>query len=124
MVIQKAHPHVNRRDEVLSRIMLRVVIKDTGYRVNGVPSPCHTWTGPTSGEGRGGGYGRISINSQTCATHIVVFTHYFGYIPGNKQVDHKCRNRLCCNPEHLELVSQKENCKRRDKARKEIGNGQ
>jgi hypothetical protein len=49
----------------------------------------------------------------------VMATHYFGYIPGNKQVDHKCRNRLCCNPEHLELVSQKENCRRRDKALKE-----
>lgn len=119
MAPSKNHPHPDRRQEICNRIMDRVDIRDCGYRVNGVVSPCHVWTGPTSGEGRGGGYGRISINSQTCATHIVMATHYFGYIPGNKQVDHKCRNRLCCNPEHLELVSQKENCRRRDKAIKE-----
>lgn len=29
------------------------------------------------------------------------------------------RKSKCCNPEHLELVSQKENCRRRDKALKE-----
>ncbi|EIV0540787.1 HNH endonuclease [Salmonella enterica] len=118
-MITKKHPHPDRRQEIYDRIMKRVEIRDCGHRVNGVVSPCHVWTGPTSGEGRGGGYGRISINSQTCATHIVVATHYFGYIPSNKQVDHGCRNRLCCNPEHLELVSQRENCRRRDKALKE-----
>lgn len=120
MVISKKHPHPDRREELHQRLLARVNIRDCGYRVNGVVSPCHVWTGPTSGSATaGGGYGRISVNSQTCATHIVAFTYYFGYIPGNKQVDHKCRNRLCCNPEHLELVSHKENCRRRDKARKE-----
>jgi hypothetical protein len=29
------------------------------------------------------------------------------------QVDHLCNNRLCCNPEHLELVTHQENQKRR-----------
>lgn len=109
----------NRREEVLQRVFERVDIKDLGFKLEGLPSPCFIWTGPDSGTGRGGGYGRMSLNSQTVATHLVVYTHFYGYIPSKKQIDHKCRNRLCCNPAHLEIVSQKENCKRRDKALKE-----
>ena len=109
----------NRREEILQRVFERVDIKDLGFKLEGLPSPCFIWTGPDSGTGRGGGYGRMSLNSQTVATHIVVYTHFYGYIPSKKQIDHKCRNRLCCNPAHLEMVRQKENCKRRDKALKE-----
>lgn len=76
---------------------------------------CWQWTGPTSGEGRGGGYGRMSLDGQTVAVHIVMFTCVNGYIPGKKQIDHKCNNRLCCNPDHLEMVTHKQNQKRRDK---------
>jgi len=103
----------DRRDQVIKRIYERVVIQDLGCVIDHQPSPCHIWTGPDSGTGRGGGYGRMSLNSQTVAVHLVVFTHYYGYIPGKKQVDHWCNNRLCCNPAHLELVSHIKNQKRR-----------
>ncbi len=109
----------NRREEIISRIYERVEVQDLGFVVDSQPSPCHIWTGPDSGIGRGGGYGRMSLNSQTVAVHLVVYTHYFGYIPGKKQVDHKCNNRLCCNPAHLELVSHKTNQRRRAKRAKE-----
>ena len=95
----------HRRQSIIDKIMARVLIKDTGYTVGGMPSPCHLWQGPTSGEGRGGGYGRMSLNGQTVAVHLVVYTHYFGYIPGKKQIDHLCNQRLCCNPEHFEMVT-------------------
>ena len=98
---------VSRRDTILERILDRVKVDPE--------SECWVWQGPTSGEGRGGGYGRMSLNSQTVATHIVVYTHFHGYVPGKRQVDHKCRNRLCCNPEHLELVSHLQNQRRRVK---------
>ncbi len=74
---------------------------------------CLLWQGPTSGDGRGGGYGRMSLNGQTVAVHRVMFTCVFGYIPSKKQIDHKCRNRLCVNPDHLEMVTHKQNQKRR-----------
>lgn len=110
---------VDRRTEIKDRIYKQVKIEDTGYTVNGIPSPCHLWKGPTSGSGRGGGYGRISINGVLSAVHRVAYAHFFGYIPAKKQVDHLCNVHNCCNPEHLELVSHIENQKRRDRRRQE-----
>ncbi len=97
----------NRRTEVIEKVMRRVRVNpETG---------CWEWTGPTSGNGRGGGYGRMSLNGQTVATHLVVYTHYFGYIPGKKQIDHECENRKCCNPHHLKIVTHKQNQRKRRK---------
>lgn len=108
-----------RRNDIMLRIQERVDVVDTGFILDNKPSPCHLWTGPDSGTGRGGGYGRMSLGGQTVAVHLVVFTHYYGYIPGKKQVDHLCNNRLCCNPAHLELVSHLTNQRRRAKRIKE-----
>ena len=109
----------DRRTAIISRLEQRCEIVDTGFKLNNTPSPCHLWRGPTSGTGRGGNYGRMSLNGQTVATHIVAYTHYFGYVPGKKQIDHLCNNRLCCNPAHLELVSHLTNQRRRAKRAKE-----
>lgn len=105
----------DRRTTIIEKIEARCDIVDTGYFIDGKPSPCHLWTGPTSGDGRGGGYGRMSLNNQTVAVHLVAYTHYYGYIPSKKQVDHLCNNRLCCNPQHLELVTHLQNQRRRAK---------
>lgn len=111
--------HYTRREDILSKVMNRVKVEYLGFILHGIPSPCHIWQGPTSGNGRGGGYGRMCLNGQTVAVHLVIFTHFFGYIPGKKQVDHKCNNRLCCNPDHLELVSHLKNQRMRAKRTKE-----
>lgn len=111
--------NVLRRMKIMERIAARIVVEDRGYVIKNRPSPCHIWTGSDSGTGRGGGYGRISIGGQTAAVHIVVYTHYYGYIPSKKQVDHLCNQRACCNPMHLELVSHLQNQKRRVKRKNE-----
>lgn len=110
---------LTRRESVLDRIEARCTITDTHFALDGKPSPCHLWAGPTSGTGRGGGYGRMSLDGQTVAVHLVVFTHYYGYIPGKKQVDHRCNRRLCCNPAHLQLVSHLQNQRLRAKRKKD-----
>lgn len=98
-----------RRAAVLAKIKANVVVDEEG---------CWIWQGPCSGGGRGGGYGRMSLDGQTVAVHRVVFTHYNGYIPGKKQIDHICRKRRCCNPDCLEMVTHKENQRRRDDGRR------
>tara|TARA_R110000744_G_scaffold110296_1_gene208126 strand:+ start:442 stop:618 length:177 start_codon:yes stop_codon:yes gene_type:complete len=55
----------------------------------------------------------MSLNGQTVAVHRVVYTHFFGYIPSKKQVDHTCENRRCLNPDHLEMVTNRQNQKRK-----------
>ena len=95
----------NRREAVIGKVMARVVVNEA--------TGCWEWQGPTSGDGRGGGYGRMFLDGQTCAVHLVVYTHFNGYITGKKQVDHTCDNRICCNPNHLELVTHLENQRRR-----------
>lgn len=109
-----------RRNQIITRIYDKVEILDKGYVVNNKPSPCHIWTGSDSGTGRGGGYGRISLNGQTVAVHIVAYTHYYGYVPSKKQIDHLCNQRACCNPEHLELVTHLQNQRRRANRAKEL----
>lgn len=44
--------------------------------------------------------------------HRVVYTELVGPIPEGYDVDHLCRNTLCCNPLHLEAVSRQENIRR------------
>ena len=104
-----------RRLDILHKILSRLKVEYLGFEINSVPSPCHIWTGPDSGTGRGGGYGRCSIDGQTVAVHLVIFTHFFGYKPSKKQVDHLCNNRLCCNPDHLVLVTHLKNQRLRAK---------
>lgn len=95
-----------RNRDIFDKIMTRIKTTD---------SNCWIWTGPTSGSGRGGGYGRMYLDGQTVAVHIVMFTIFHGYIPSKKQIDHVCENRLCCNPHpnHLEMVSHEINQKRK-----------
>jgi len=103
---------MSRRDRIREKVMARVAV-DKG-------SGCWLWTGPTSGEnGRGAGYPRMSLDGQTVAVHIVMWTNEHGFVPGKKQLDHVCRNRLCVRPdvEHLEMVTAKRNAKRREAAK-------
>lgn len=99
---------VGRREDIEARIMQRVRVDEV--------SGCWLWQGPTSGGGRGGGYARMSLDGQTVAVHIVMWVNRNGYVPGKKQIDHTCRRRNCVNPDHLEMVTHRQNQRRRDMA--------
>jgi len=64
----------------------------------------------------------MSLDGQTVAVHIVSFVNKNGFVPGKKQVDHLCNNRMCVNEAHLEMVTHKENQRRRDARRQELSN--
>lgn len=61
------------------------------------------------------GYGWFRLGSRTDGSrkqlpaHRVAYTMVAGEIPDGFVIDHLCRNRLCCNPEHLEPVTHREN---------------
>lgn len=73
---------------------------------------CIEWTGGLNGAGYGQFYrGGKSSSSETGKgyAHRYAYEHYVGPIPEGMHLDHLCRNRKCCNPEHLEPVTPREN---------------
>jgi hypothetical protein len=57
------------------------------------------------------GYGQIRDGKMRMA-HVVAFESKYGPVPAGRELDHKCRNRACCNPDHLEPVTHQENVRR------------
>ena len=66
---------------------------------------CWVWTGGKLASG----YGSVALDGTRFVTHRVVWEMLRGPIPDGLQIDHLCRNRACCNPDHLEPVEQKTN---------------
>lgn len=68
--------------------------------------PCWIWTGclyPT-------GYGLFVGNDRLPhRAHRIAYELWKGPIPAGLVIDHLCCNRACCNPAHLEAVTQREN---------------
>jgi len=75
---------------------------------------CWEWTGCI----HSAGYGMTSVNRKTSLVHRVVWEALVGPIPKKLQIDHLCRNRKCCNPDHLDLVTTGENIRRGNTGRK------
>ena len=55
------------------------------------------------------GYGQIGINGKVYRTHRVMFEIQHGLIQPGMMIDHLCRNRRCCNPDHLRAVTPRVN---------------
>jgi hypothetical protein len=71
---------------------------------------CHLWRGATDSDG----YGKFRMpNGQVKGAHIVAWeTANQRSVPPGWHVDHLCRIRRCCNPDHLEAVEHSENTMR------------
>ena len=68
-------------------------------------SGCMVWTGDKTSNG----YGRMVVDGKRKRVHRLMYERVNGEIPDSMVIDHVCRNRLCCNPEHLRVVSNREN---------------
>ena len=58
------------------------------------------------------GYGRVRVKDKMKQAHRVAWERVNGPIPHDLQIDHLCRQRSCVNPEHMELVTSRENTMR------------
>jgi len=79
-------------------------------RIFGAPSECWTWVGSSRNGDKGGPYGQVTWKEdgkvRNEATHRIAVRLAYGYFPGKgSTVDHLCRDTLCVNPLHLEVVS-------------------
>ena len=66
---------------------------------------CWLWLGAPSGPG----YGLIRYKGRYQSAHRVSYEINVGPVAGGMQIDHKCRNMMCVNPDHLRVVTDGEN---------------
>jgi hypothetical protein len=92
-----------KTETVMSRLYRKIHVDEFG---------CWIFTGAIDPET---GYGRIGLGGRgggTAGTHRVSYADFWDEIPNGLHIDHLCRNRKCCNPLHLEAITQAENNQR------------
>jgi hypothetical protein len=67
---------------------------------------CWNWQGDKTSNG----YGRVRINGRKILTHVLSYQLKHGPMPEGKELHHRCENRACCNPNHVEPVTRLEHC--------------
>lgn len=93
--IRRAKPLSIRIPEIMQRVF---------KRSNG----CWIWMGALTDMG----YGHVSVGNEVRYVHIILWEHANGPVPEGLELDHLCQNPPCCNPEHLEPVTHRENLAR------------
>lgn len=77
------------------------------YRVNEITG-CWIWQGPLSA-----GYGITRRNGKVIGAHRLAYEDAKGPIPDGMQIHHRCEQPLCVNPDHLTVVTKKQNARGR-----------
>lgn len=91
---------------------LRLAVDRALHRIVVDDNDCWVFQGAKSH-----GYGRIKVSTAPFQArywhlHRAVYTVMVAPVPDDLVMDHLCRNRACCNPEHLEPVTNWENLRR------------
>lgn len=83
---------------------------------------CWEWRGWNDGKK---GYGKVTFRGIAQYVHRLAFEAHHGPIRPGNEVDHKCVNAKCCNPDHLQQVTPRKNKQLRSKrnGRKAKGTG-
>lgn len=72
-------------------------------RIEIAPSGCWEFQGVS----RADGYGAVATGgkgSPKVLAHRLTYERMVGPIPDGFEVHHRCHNRSCCNPDHLEAI--------------------
>jgi hypothetical protein len=72
------------------------------------PDKCWEWKGSVASNGYGNWCHDVPGFPRVGSAHRRAYALFFEH-PGRLQVNHRCGNRRCCNPEHLYAGTQKQN---------------
>lgn len=91
-----------------------IICDEAMCNVPGLIGPCHVFRGPKGDLAKNRGYGRVNFKGKTVFVHCYIWECENGAITNGLVIDHQCRNRGCCNVDHLRLVTRQvnntENC--------------
>lgn len=96
MSLTKWMKPIARFEAQVSRCPLTADLASKGFTTG-----CWEWTGNV----RRDGYTKIMIDGRTTYAHRFAYQHFVGVIADGMVIDHRCKNRKCVNPEHLQLVT-------------------
>jgi hypothetical protein len=92
------------------------IIARLSRNVEAQPNGCVYWTGARNNKG----YGKLNIKHPATGDHVQLYAHHVFFVLGKArpvtrgmQVDHRCWNRQCVNPDHLEEVTNAVNQQRK-----------
>lgn len=100
----KLYNLANKKDDIKHKLLDR--ISHSAEKFN----DCHCWLWRGCISTRG--YGMVAIGGKVKLTHRLAYELFKGPIPDGLELDHLCRVRNCCNPDHLEAVTHEENVRR------------
>lgn len=78
---------------------------------------CWNWTGGLDQAG----YGRFTVDGKNIGPHRYAYRQLVGPLP--KELDHRCHNRRCVNPDHLRPATRSQNLENLSGARSDSGTG-
>jgi len=103
------------RDQLTGDELMRHIVRAAGpweYYVRkvriGLPHECWEWMGSVGGPGYGNWSDSQFGGKRVRTAHRAAYELFFGD-PGALQVNHRCGNRRCCNPDHLYAGTQQQN---------------
>lgn len=67
------------------------------------------------------GYGKFTVGRRVRKAHRWAWAALRGPLKSSQVLDHICRRRACCNPEHLEPITSRQNTLRGLAARRAAG---
>jgi len=92
-----------RRPGLKRKMPIRPLADRVMEKIRAEESGCWRWLGSLTKAG----YGRVNLGTRETGiglVHRVVYELHRGPIPVGLEIDHLCRNRWCCRPEHLQAV--------------------
>lgn len=86
-------------------------------------STCWNWTGCLDRKGYGIIGDKTGDQKVSLRVHRLAYSLLIGPLTDEDQVDHRCHNRHCVNPEHLRATTGKQNQENRAGARRDSSSG-